>query len=105
MPDPLQARPTATVDLLRLARDIYSQAPSHAHPDKAPTVGTYCVLMATEEARKQLGLPRYVETRADQALRRVVGGPLMDFNYESSTARVLSVFDAALAAEGEKARV
>lgn len=85
---------TLTVaDVLRKARELYVQAPSHAA--SWPLHGTYCIVTATfigaDYDLDMAGL-------ADEALFAVVGQELMGWNASSSTETVLAAFDAAIEA-------
>jgi hypothetical protein len=90
----------STVDVLRAARDLYAQAPSHAPHESAPAEGTYCVITATAAAAARL---RWSAEPANQRLRLFAGADgLVDWNAEHSTEEVLAAFDRAIEAEQAK---
>lgn len=90
-----------TVDVLRAARELYAQAPSHASEDEDSANGTVCVLMATEAAARMVGADDG-GSAADCALYRSIGLKrcidLIPWNAENSTETVLAAFDAAIEA-------
>lgn len=93
----------STVEVLRRARELYAEAPSHApHPD-LPKEGTLCLLMATDEAASELGCGGVERDQADGVLRQVTGcGTLVDWNAEHSTEEVLAAFDRAIECETKR---
>jgi hypothetical protein len=90
-----------TAELLTAARALYASAPSHAPAEDFPEDGTYCVVSAIDTVA--LALPN-TESRpslawnALDALRKVTGTPLVDWNATHSTEEVLAGFDAGIAA-------
>jgi hypothetical protein len=99
----------STVDVLRAARDLYAQAPSHVRYPETPEPGTNCVLTAIWSAVERLlanYYPRYpLSFSADEALRGAAGHPasIVEWNAEHSTEEVLAAFDRAIEAEWVRA--
>jgi cytosine/adenosine deaminase-related metal-dependent hydrolase len=85
----------SVADVLRAARDLYEQAPSHALPWDDPEPGRNCVLSATDAAASALGMGD-AGCSADLVLRHVVGTELVQWNAYSSTETVLDAFNRAI---------
>lgn len=91
----VEAKPSVA-DVLRAARELYAQAPSHADVCDDPEPGTHCVLSATDAASMALGTGD-AGCGADRVLRQAIGGrELVSWNAESSTETVLAAFDRAI---------
>jgi hypothetical protein len=87
-----------TLDVLRDARALYSENPSHAPVHRAPAPGTYCVLsalMATGDSNAaREGHPAW------EALTDAIGIKLgvVLWNARHTTEEVLAAFDRAITA-------
>ncbi len=99
---------STVVEVLRVARGLFEVAPSHVPYPQVPVEGTFCMLLATQEAALQLGDadalsldPGMLRSmrEADDALRAAAGTPrLADWCAEHDTAAVLACFDRAIEA-------
>jgi hypothetical protein len=99
-----RTRPSVA-DVLRAARDLYEQAPSHAPEPGWPQPGTVCAVTAIDRA---VAISRAVggaNTVAAAVLDARARGSLMDaagrdslvaWNAENSTETVLAAFDKAI---------
>jgi hypothetical protein len=86
----------STVDVLRAARDLYEQAPSHVPCGTRPVRGTYCVSTAIQASAGS--------ALVISAFTSVIGTHrLATWNAEHSTEEVLAAFDRAIEAEQTKA--
>lgn len=84
---------STTVEVLRKARELYAQAPSHAPSGEWPAEGTYCVSTAIGTA----GGASKAMLDAHDFFEGVIGTPLIpEWNAESSTETVLAAFDRAI---------
>jgi hypothetical protein len=94
----------STVDVLRLARDLYARAPSHIPLDQPVEPGRHCPLTAIVAA-ETVGGDRLAGYAAKAALRNVVGFGMSipRWNAAHSTEEVLAAFDLAIEAEQAKA--
>lgn len=86
-----------TLDVLRDARALYSENPSHAAKDEIPAKGTFCAVTALSTAAEQ----HSGFDGAYGALLRATGaedGQLYAWNAEHTTEEVLAAFDRAIEA-------
>jgi hypothetical protein len=93
---------TTVVEVLRVARRLFAEAPSHVPYPEVPPEGTFCMLLATQQAALELSgesgnIWDGLMLGADNALRVAAGTPLLvDWNARHDTATVLACFDRAI---------
>ena len=85
---------STVADVLREARELYAQAPSHAEAGGIPSKGTFCPIWALWEVAWS---NNHMLNRADALLCRIAGtNDLATWNAENSTETVLAAFDRAI---------
>lgn len=89
----------STVDVLRAARDLYAQAPSHAPKGEDLPAGRYCPLTAIGTASGSYSLARPAENAFYEAVGWV---GVVRWSATHSTEEVLAAFDRAIEAEALK---
>lgn len=88
-------------EVLREARALYEEAPSHAGAMQKIADGSVCPILALCDVvgGSVTGMNRHPAYEALLAGMGIDGG-MVDWNAEHSTAEVLAAFDRAIAAEG-----
>lgn len=94
-------------DVLREARRLYAEHPSHAPSGHFPAAGTVCVVLAIDDALEDLTREdwtrdwEYLYNGAQRAFAVAIGGDTQEivaFNAEHTTDEVLAAFDKAIEA-------
>lgn len=87
-----------TAEVLQKARGLYFRAPSHAAEGDIPRPGTFCVVLALDEALRsdRSGGSECSFNEALAAFESAIGSTnVVRFNAEHSTGEVLAAFSAA----------